>query len=165
MTPLSPMVRTDKALGSLPGLDRRLCGREWPSCLFHLRILHEWEHDSNRQHDRAGASRDGPAFRAGDRVLGGGVFCWDLAGPFGAASVARVSVRWVAALLAATIRVMQPGSLDAMVCIMTLSLAMGMMNTTLSRVGSELQAMDPAASHPDPADAGAAQPCRSRTLA
>lgn len=43
----------------------------------------------------------------------------------------------VGALLAATIGVMQPGSLDAKTGIVTLSLAMGMMNNTLSRVGSE----------------------------
>jgi uncharacterized membrane protein YoaK (UPF0700 family) len=43
----------------------------------------------------------------------------------------------VAALLAATLGVMQPGLLDAKVCIVMLSLAMGMMNTALSRVGSE----------------------------
>ena len=43
----------------------------------------------------------------------------------------------VTALLAATSGVMQPGSLDAKVGIVMLSLAMGMMNNTLSRVGSE----------------------------
>ena len=44
----------------------------------------------------------------------------------------------VAALLAATIGVTTPGSLDAKVgIVMLLSLAMGMMNNTLPRVGSE----------------------------
>jgi uncharacterized membrane protein YoaK (UPF0700 family) len=43
----------------------------------------------------------------------------------------------VAALLAVTIGVMQPSSLDAKVCIATLSLAMGLMNTTLSQIGGE----------------------------
>jgi uncharacterized membrane protein YoaK (UPF0700 family) len=43
----------------------------------------------------------------------------------------------VAALLAATIGVMQSGSLNANVCIAALSLAMGQMNTTLSQVGAE----------------------------
>ena len=43
----------------------------------------------------------------------------------------------VAALLAVIIGVMQPGSLDAEVGIATLSLAMGMLNTALSRVGAE----------------------------
>jgi uncharacterized membrane protein YoaK (UPF0700 family) len=43
----------------------------------------------------------------------------------------------VGALLAAATSVMQPGSYDPKIGIMTLSLAMGMMNNTLSRVGSE----------------------------
>lgn len=43
----------------------------------------------------------------------------------------------VGALLTATISLMQPDSLDVKAGIATLSLAMGMMNNTLSRVGSE----------------------------
>jgi uncharacterized membrane protein YoaK (UPF0700 family) len=43
----------------------------------------------------------------------------------------------VAALLAAAVGVVQPGSPDAKIGIAILSLAMGMMNNTLSRVGSE----------------------------
>jgi uncharacterized membrane protein YoaK (UPF0700 family) len=43
----------------------------------------------------------------------------------------------VAAMLAVSIGVMQPSSLDAKVCIATLSLAMGLMNTTLSQIGAE----------------------------
>ena len=43
----------------------------------------------------------------------------------------------VAAMLAVTIGVMQPSSLYADFGIATLSLAMGMMNTTLSRIGAE----------------------------
>jgi len=49
----------------------------------------------------------------------------------------RVLFGVVGALLATTIGVMQPGSLDVKIGIATLSLAMGMMNNTLSRVGSE----------------------------
>jgi uncharacterized membrane protein YoaK (UPF0700 family) len=49
----------------------------------------------------------------------------------------RLVIGVVSTLLAVTIGVTQLGSLDARVTIAVLSLAMGLMNTTLSRVGAE----------------------------
>jgi uncharacterized membrane protein YoaK (UPF0700 family) len=68
-----------------------------------------------------------------------------VAGSFAGTCVTRSGLRQsrrilfvvVAVLLAATIGVTQPGALNAKVGIVILSLAMGMMNTTVPRVGSE----------------------------
>jgi len=69
-----------------------------------------------------------------------------VAGSFAGTCIARSGLRqWrqvlfgvVGGLLTATIGVMHAGSLDASIGIATLSLAMGTMNNTLSRVGSEV---------------------------
>jgi hypothetical protein len=58
---LSPIVRTDRRLAVCPALIAGYVNRLWPSCFFTLRVLHEWEHESNQYHDWAGASRGGPS--------------------------------------------------------------------------------------------------------